>query len=146
MPQKIINNNETGLVVRTKLNDNFTELYGKANDLFNTDVLLEARIAVNENDIAQLQGQMSTAESDIDALQVDVALLMSQNLDARVTALEGSVVSLQNDFIALEVRVTATEADINSLDVLTTQHSADISDIYATAAFTDQSYADPIWI
>lgn len=37
MPQQIINNGESGLVVRTKLNDNFTELYtGKDSVTVNT--------------------------------------------------------------------------------------------------------------
>ncbi len=64
MSQQIINNSETGLVVRGKINANFTELYTSG--------------------------------------------------------------------AALDVRVTANEADI--------------TDIYATAVFTNQLYADPVWL
>ena len=76
MAKQIINNGESGLITRGKLNDNYTELYDKdaAQDVTigqnTTDLTaLDGRITVNEADITSIDGRVAVNEADILVLQ-----------------------------------------------------------------------------
>lgn len=76
MAKQIINNGDTGLQARTKINDNYTELYDKdtAQDVTignnqTAITALDGRVTVNEGDITALDGRITANEADILVLQ-----------------------------------------------------------------------------
>jgi hypothetical protein len=116
MAKQIINNGETGLVTRTKLNDNFIELYNK-------DTSQDAVIGNNTTDITALDGRVTVNEGAITAL------------DTRVTAVENShTVLLQASSTALTQEPTTTDTALQ-VEFGVAQVTTDI-DISAAGAIT----------
>ncbi len=146
MAQQIINNSETGLAVRTKINANFTEVYTNvaaldvrvtANEgaitVLQADVVsLDGRVTANENDIATLQGQMVNVFSDLNALNNSIIAL-----DGRVTANENNIFILQGAVTSLDGRVTAVEADVVSLDGRVTVNEGNITTLQGAVVALD---------
>ena len=75
------------------------------------DAAFSGRMTTAESDIDALEGRMTTAESDIDALEGRMTTAESD-----IDALEGRMTTAESDIDALEGRMTTAESDIDALE------------------------------
>lgn len=100
MAKKIINNGDSGLTVRTSLNDNFTELYLEKTAPTHTHTASNVTVVANGNLIGptnqsaleNLDTRSTASDVAIAANAADIVLLEAEDvsLDGRITTLEES--------------------------------------------------------
>jgi hypothetical protein len=75
------------------------------------DAVFSGRMTTAESDIDALEGRATTAEADIDALEGRMTTAESD-----IDALEGRMTTAESDIDALEGRMTTAESDIDALE------------------------------
>jgi hypothetical protein len=75
------------------------------------DAVFSGRMTTAESDIDALEGRVTTAESDIDALEG-----RATTAESDIDALEGRMTTAESDIDALEGRMTTAESDIDALE------------------------------
>ena len=92
MPLININNGDSGLTARNKINNAFAKVdvnEGDISQLMNDLAGATASIFTIENDITTIQGDITTIEGDITTIQGDI------------TTIEGDITTIQNDIIGI---------------------------------------------
>lgn len=116
-------------------------------------VALEGAKAQNDLDVADLQGRMTTAESDIDAVEATVAAeqLLLDQAQTDITNLQGDMATAQADIVTAKGVADATTIVANAHVARTdnphavthTQVGADATGTAATAVSNHVASADP---
>lgn len=93
-----------------------TNYLGGATTLKGADVLLDTQIKNRANEIVALDGRLTTAEADIDQLQIDVAAKAStatvNAINTRLLTAEGEIDQLQLDGVAINNEIDAIEVSV----------------------------------